>query len=337
MLSSLFSLLIQLRLFLAMLLARRAFVRLGAATRRLQCSSVTRAAALEQPTRRQLPPTTHRPTAPLPPTTLHPRRRPLSSTTSTASVVAAAATKQPSFSSGGNEEEEGSFGDDDEDFDELDPGDEDDEETPADEEVDDGGTPWGQAALAVARGVLSADDGDDGDGSEQQQQLSLWSFKAHPSSKRVEIRLDKPSDRYGSPSLDDVSAFSRRFAAGLAAALGEEAAGELEVEASSAGAARRLRLPRDLERFAEMPLAVSPRPGSAAAAAIPKPHPAPLRVVGVEEGSEGGEGGGGTVTFATADVRATRGNRGRLTKKQLEARFEVLVSELEKVTLYVDV
>ena len=272
----------------------------------------------------------------MPATTTRLRRRPLSSysTSTTNSVVAAAgATKQPSSSSsssGGDndEEDEGSFEDE---FDQLDPGDEDDEETPADEEVDDGGTPWGQAALAVARSILSTSE--DGSGTSE---LSLWSFRAHPSSKRIEIRLDKLSDKYGSPSLDDVSSFSRKFADGLSEALGEDAAGEIEVEASSAGAARRLRLPRDLERFAEMPLAVSPKPGSAAAEAIPKPHPAPLRVVSVESEGDAGEREG-KVTFATADVRATRGNRGRLTKKQLEARFEVLVSELEKVTLYVDV
>ena len=71
-------------------------------------------------------------------------------------------------------------------------------------------------------------------------------FQAHAASNKIEIRLDKLSDRYGSPSLDDVSAFSREFAHRLSEALGEEAAGEIEVEASSAGAARKLRLPRDL-------------------------------------------------------------------------------------------
>lgn len=311
-----------------MVLARRALVRLGAATRRLHCcSSAASVAALEPPlTRRQLP-QTHRTAAAALPTLqwqLRPLSSPPTSTSTTTSSVAARATK-PSPSSEGEETEEGDPFD--EEFDELDPGDEDGEETPADEEVDDGNTPWGRTALAVARSILSSDE----DGSEQ---LSLWSFKAHASSKKIEIRLDKLSDRYGSPSLDDVSSFSRKFAEQLAEALGEEAAGEIEVEASSAGAARKLRLPRDLERFAEMPLAVAPKAGSAAAEAIPKPHPAPLRVISIEEE---GEGEGAKITFATADVRVTRGNRGRLTKKQLEARFEVSVSDLEKVTLYVDV
>lgn len=268
--------------------------------------------------------------APLRPTL--PRQSPLS-TSSTSLVAAARATKQPSPSPSPPEDEGGEeFFDEDLD---LGPDDEDDEEAPADEEADDGGTPWGKAALAVARSIL---DDDTGDSSE----LSLWSFKAYPASKRVEVRLDKLTDRYGSPSLDDVSSFSRKFAELLAEALGEEEAGEIEVEASSAGAARRLRLPRDLERFLEMPLAVSPKAGSAAAETIPKPHPAPLRAVSIRGGGgRGGESGDdgeeATVVFATADVRVTRGGRGRLTKKQLEARFEVSVSDLDKVTLYVDV
>jgi hypothetical protein len=317
-----------------MLLARRALARLGAASRRLHACSSPAAAASAVAAPAPMPSMHLR--TPLTTTTLQRRQQPLS-TSSSSSVVAARATRKqpPSSSEGSGEEDEGdseqdesldSF-DSDALEDQLDPGDEDNEEVAADEEVDGGSTPWGQAALSVARGILSSSGSD----SDSDSQLSLWSFKAHAGSKRIEIRLDKPSDRYGSPSLDDVSAFSREFAHRLSEALGEEAAGEIEVEASSAGAARKLRLPRDLERFSGMPLAVSPRGGSAAAEVVPRPHPAPLRVVSVEEGGEG------KVVFTTADVRATRGNRGRLTKKQLEARFEVAVSDLEKVTLYVDV
>ena len=41
------------------------------------------------------------------------------------------------------------------------------------------------------------------------------------------------TDQYGSPSLDDVAAFSRQFNAAYEAAVGEAAAGEIEVEVSS--------------------------------------------------------------------------------------------------------
>lgn len=41
------------------------------------------------------------------------------------------------------------------------------------------------------------------------------------------------ADQYGSPSLDDVAAFSRQFNEAYEAAVGETAAGEIEVEVSS--------------------------------------------------------------------------------------------------------
>ena len=40
-------------------------------------------------------------------------------------------------------------------------------------------------------------------------------------------------DKYGSPSLDEVSSFSREFYRSLEAKIGEQAAGELSVEVSS--------------------------------------------------------------------------------------------------------
>ncbi len=40
-------------------------------------------------------------------------------------------------------------------------------------------------------------------------------------------------DVYGSPSMDDITSFSREFYAELETALGEEAAGNLQIEVSS--------------------------------------------------------------------------------------------------------
>lgn len=41
-------------------------------------------------------------------------------------------------------------------------------------------------------------------------------------------------DQYGSPSLDEVGEFSRSLSEQLAATMGEEAAGDIEIEVSSA-------------------------------------------------------------------------------------------------------
>lgn len=51
-------------------------------------------------------------------------------------------------------------------------------------------------------------------------------------SPRTECTLQL-EDRYGSPSLDEVSIFSRNFSHALEAKVGEKAAGELSVEVSS--------------------------------------------------------------------------------------------------------
>lgn len=66
---------------------------------------------------------------------------------------------------------------------------------------------------------------------------------------RADVRLDKLSDPRGSPSLDDIEDFSRRFYKALEERLGEEVAGRMEVEVSSPGAERPVGIPGELERF----------------------------------------------------------------------------------------
>lgn len=186
------------------------------------------------------------------------------------------------------------------------------------------GTPnhRGATALSTARDVLAAHPDVAPLG------LALYSFRAVPSARRVAVRLDALTSPTGSPSLDDVAAFSTAYAAALEATLGEDTAGSLEVEASSPGADRVLRLPSDLARFASLPLAVVPVPGSPAAATLPG-SPAVLQFVEMT-----GEGG---AVFCVPDTRATRGQSGRLTAKQKAARYEVSVSDLDRVTLHVDI
>eukprot|EP00891_Asterochloris_glomerata_P009599 jgi/Astpho2/9599/Aster-x1591 len=86
----------------------------------------------------------------------------------------------------------------------------------------------------------------------QFEQLDLFSFKAIQRNKRLDIRLDKLDDQYGSPSLDDVIDFTRALDAELERILGPDLGG-MELE----GAERIVRLPGDLKRFAELPMRVS--------------------------------------------------------------------------------
>lgn len=238
------------------------------------------------------------------------------------------------------------------------PGDEEAPETPVSyEEVDDGGVDWcggevgregdsvcwtqcrvppsrrptsllhtlhrGATALATARTVLTSHP------DVAPLNLALYSFRATPApTRRVAVRLDALASPTGSPSLDEVAAFSTAFNGALETALGEEEAGLLEVEASSPGADRELRLPADLTRFAELPLAVVPVPGSAAAATLP-PSPAVLTFVEFNDA--------GAAVFGVPDTRATRGQSGKLTAKQKAARYDVELGDLERVTLHVDI
>ncbi|GBF98036.1 hypothetical protein Rsub_11147 [Raphidocelis subcapitata] len=133
------------------------------------------------------------------------------------------------------------------------------------------GAPWGAAALAAAEAVLA------GPG---MAELRLYALRAFAAPARVDVRLDKLTDAYGSPALEDIEAFSRRFAAALEAELGAEEAGAIALEVSTPGAERSLALPADLARFGGLPLRVE---FDAARGAV----------AGGEKKSKKGGGGGG--------------------------------------------
>jgi ribosome maturation factor RimP len=198
-----------------------------------------------------------------------------------------------------------------------------------------GGVPWGEAAASAAQAVLSTDPALAG--------LALWSLSADARAGRLSIRLDKPADQYGSPSLDEVAAFAAAFGPAFDAAAGADAAERVEVEVSSPGAERALRVPGDLARFAHLPMAVRLTESAAAAAvasgcgppkgAPPRPPGSPFlfRLVAVRES------GDGSIEWAPADVRANRGPTGRLTKAQKDGRAVVSAADVVDVTLHLDV
>eukprot|EP00887_Chlorella_sp_A99_P005108 scaffold25.g5108.t1 len=226
------------------------------------------------------------------------------------------------------------------------------EEEEAAVEVSTGGVQWGEQALEAVLRLLG-----------ESKDLALYSFRALPSSRRLDVRLDKLTGRFGSPSLDDIEAFTRRLGAELEAALGEEAAGDIEVEVSSPGAERQVRFPAELSRFAELPMRVefdagaatiasttaSTSPAAAPAAAPTTREVAPssspsspsggaaesqvLEFVGVDEAA-------GVTRWRLADVRANRSATGRgrsLTRKQREAEWLIPLAALRRVNLHLDI
>ena len=178
--------------------------------------------------------------------------------------------------------------------------------------VIDENTEWGQRALEVAQQVLATNN-----------DLSLYSFRAIANSKTVDIRLDKLSDTYGSPTLDEIGAFSRDFNERFEAIVGEEEAGGIEIEVSSPGATRTVKVPEELERFKELPMEVVTADE-------------PVARVMVFKGF-GGEDSTYT-EWMYADVKANRSlNKGRgLNKKARETVFVFKTQDILKLNIHID-
>lgn len=171
--------------------------------------------------------------------------------------------------------------------------------------------------------------------------LDLYSFRIFAASKRIVVRLDKPSDRcappraaavarlspspsFGSPTMDELTAFSIAFDT----ALGEAALAPdmLTVEVSSAGAEREVR-PRDLARFVGFPMRVTYRRGAEGGEEATEV----LRLLSV--------GAAGETEWALADVKANRAHlkKGQpLSKKAKERRVALAAEALRKAHLHVD-
>ncbi|CAK0786450.1 hypothetical protein CVIRNUC_009663 [Coccomyxa viridis] len=172
---------------------------------------------------------------------------------------------------------------------------------------------WGNAALDAAQSVL---------GMPELQGLQLYSFRAAAKRDRLYIRLDKLEDQYGSPTLDEVSIFSRNFYSALEAKVGEKAAGELSVEVSSPGAERIVRVPSELQRFQALPMLVTHEGEAEKGSQV-------LQLL--ELNTEAG-----TSVWGLANVRANRDKKQKLTKKQEAQRFEIPLSTIKQARLHLD-
>ncbi|XP_015583332.2 uncharacterized protein LOC107262383 isoform X2 [Ricinus communis] len=108
------------------------------------------------------------------------------------------------------------------------------------------GVPWGERALSIAREVLLQS----GDG------IELYAFKTTPRGY-VYVRLDKLSNEYGCPSMEELESYCQEYKKRLeeVGALGEIPE-DLALEVSSPGAERILKVPDDLWRFKDMPMRV---------------------------------------------------------------------------------
>ncbi|GIL81705.1 hypothetical protein Vretimale_1345 [Volvox reticuliferus] len=211
-----------------------------------------------------------------------------------------------------DEEDEGADEDEDEDEDYaasfLDPDD-------APREVATGGTAWGEVVLRAIQEVLAQP---------AMKGLEVYLFRALPAGRKVDIRLDKLDDLYGSPSIDDIERFQRSLFAVLDREMGPEAAGEISFEVSSPGAERLVRVPDELTRFAELPLQVEYRTSD------DKDVSSVLLFVGLDEAA-------GLSSWRLANVRANATVKGRaLSKRQLAQLITVPLAQISRVRIHVN-
>ncbi|KAL5198402.1 hypothetical protein ABZP36_001914 [Zizania latifolia] len=130
------------------------------------------------------------------------------------------------------------------------------EEDEAEPEIGDGGdgggvalrdVKWGQRALAAAEEVLGEHFGDD---------VAMFAFKVSPKGY-VYVRLDKLTNRYGCPGIEEIESFNKLYKQKLDEIIeGGEIPLDLAVEVSSPGAERLLKVPEDLDRFKDMAMRV---------------------------------------------------------------------------------
>jgi ribosome maturation factor RimP len=195
------------------------------------------------------------------------------------------------------------------------------EEAPSERQVVvENDTLWGQQALECTQQVLSAS-----------EDLALYAFRAVAGNKSVDIRLDKLSDTYGSPTLDEIGAFSRDFNERFEAMVGEEEAGSIEIEVSSPGATRAVKVPEELERFKGLPMEV---------VTVDHPEVRVMTFVGFHDEGDPADGGSraDSSEWMYSDVKANRSlNKGRgLNKKARETVFVVPHSDIQRVNLHID-
>lgn len=184
-----------------------------------------------------------------------------------------------------------------------------------------GSTYWGSKALTVAQEVILP----------FKDELEIFAFKA-TNSGNISVRLDKLSNKYGSPSIDDIRIFSSLYLEQLNEA---KQAGvlpdNLALEVSSPGAERIVRVPQDLERFKDLPMYVRYLEETAESGSQEQDAIFQLDSVEMESGYS---------TWKLANVKLNRQLLGKgraLNKKQRQWRLRVPFASLLVVRLYLEI
>ncbi|TVU00295.1 hypothetical protein EJB05_54283 [Eragrostis curvula] len=181
------------------------------------------------------------------------------------------------------------------------------------------GTWWDKEALALAEQVSASFDDD----------LKIYAFKT-AANLTIRVRIEKMSTRYGSPTIDDIEAYTIAYRAKLDDA---ESAGKIpknvSLEVSSPGVERVVRVPEELERFKERAMYVRYTTTSDEAA-TPQEGDGVLRLISYDMDLR-------ECTWGIADVKINRQQAGKgrpLSKKQRDWRLQTPFQSLKLVRLY---
>ncbi|XP_059453278.1 uncharacterized protein LOC132183840 [Corylus avellana] len=184
------------------------------------------------------------------------------------------------------------------------------------------GTWWDKEALRIAEGVSLSFDGD----------LKIYAFKTMLNCT-IQVRIEKLSNKSGSPSMEDIEAFSATYRARLAEAeLSKSIPESVSLEVSSPGVERVVRIPDELDRFKDRPLYVKYVNEVAATGPLSE-NDGVFRLVSFDMESK-------CCTWGLADVKINREKAGKgrpLNKKQREWRLNTPFDSLCLVRLYSDI
>ncbi|KAL3641158.1 hypothetical protein CASFOL_016126 [Castilleja foliolosa] len=181
------------------------------------------------------------------------------------------------------------------------------------------GTTWDKRALDIAEEVTVSFDGE----------LGIYAFKTLLNAT-VQVRIERFTNKSGSPNMTDIEDFTKRYRARLDEA---EAAGSIPgnitLEVSSPGVERVVRVPQDLERFKDRNLYVK------YVAEIVNTDSSPeldgvFNLISYDLNAS-------SCTWGIANVRLNRERSGKgrpLSKKQKEWRLNTSFDSLRLVRLY---
>ncbi|GFQ02384.1 ribosome maturation factor rimp [Phtheirospermum japonicum] len=181
------------------------------------------------------------------------------------------------------------------------------------------GAVWDKRALDIAEQVTVSFDGE----------LGIYAFKTLLNAT-VQVRIERLTNKSGSPSMTDIEDFTKRYRARLdeAEATGS-IPGNITLEVSSPGVERVVRIPQDLERFKDRNMYVKYI----------------TEVVDTDSSSEldgvfrliSYDSDASSCTWGLANVRVNREKSGKgrpLSKKQKEWRLNTPFDSLRLVRLY---